>query len=492
MKKKLKKTIIIGFDSLSLNVIKEFVKDNKLPCFKKLLEKGYYSKLESSIPPITFPAWKCYSTGCQPNKLGVYSFISFDRLKKEIKYFSSLDFKKKDYWEILNKNDIKTAIINLPGTFPIKEGYKNKNNSIISDFLGNEEKIFFFPDKLKKLIKEVNYKINPLTIQERDSKKDTKWINKYDQLFKTRFELAKKLIDKVDLLHLTIFYIDKIHHNFIDNKDILLRFWSYLDYLLQDFINFLNQKEKDYYLFIISDHGSCGIKKSFNINSFLISHKYLYLNRETSKREWQLKIKRILSKLPFYQEIVKLLLSKKLRGITKKINKQIRSSLINQIDFKKTIAFGIGEGFSLVYLNKELENKEKKELKSKIDNYTDNEGNILCQSYWYQEAYGCEPDSSQDNFYPDLIVVPNKGFHVSENFDKHIFTSKPLNGWKGTHQKNGFFLACGPKIKSNKTESGLKKDKISILDLAPTILHLYKIPTPKEMDGRVLKELFND
>ena len=55
------------------------------------------------------------------------------------------------------------------------------------------------------------------------------------------------------------------------------------------------------------------------------------------------------------------------------------------------------------------------------------------------------------------------------------------------HKLHGIFLACGPGIKESVEIQGA-----SIYDLAPTILHLFGLPVPKDIDGRVLKEIFNE
>jgi len=54
-------------------------------------------------------------------------------------------------------------------------------------------------------------------------------------------------------------------------------------------------------------------------------------------------------------------------------------------------------------------------------------------------------------------------------------------------QKIGIFMAYGPDIK----QAG-KIENVSILDLAPTILHLMGLEISSDMDGRVLKEIFRE
>jgi predicted AlkP superfamily phosphohydrolase/phosphomutase len=51
----------------------------------------------------------------------------------------------------------------------------------------------------------------------------------------------------------------------------------------------------------------------------------------------------------------------------------------------------------------------------------------------------------------------------------------------------GFFAVMGPNIKHDVRLMGLPA---SVFDLAPTILHLYGVPVPREMKGRVLTEIF--
>lgn len=53
----------------------------------------------------------------------------------------------------------------------------------------------------------------------------------------------------------------------------------------------------------------------------------------------------------------------------------------------------------------------------------------------------------------------------------------------------GVFIAMGPGIKKGARVMGLP---MSVFDLAPTILHIYGIPVPAQMKGRVLTEIFED
>jgi len=50
------------------------------------------------------------------------------------------------------------------------------------------------------------------------------------------------------------------------------------------------------------------------------------------------------------------------------------------------------------------------------------------------------------------------------------------------------FFACGPDIKQGRNKlPGLK-----IYDSTPTILHMFDLPIPRDIDGRVLTKIFKE
>ena len=77
---------------------------------------------------------------------------------------------------------------------------------------------------------------------------------------------------------------------------------------------------------------------------------------------------------------------------------------------------------------------------------------------------------------PDITILPNDGYET--------WNYRP-RGWTGVHKREGVFLACGPGIKR-----GVEIQGARIYDLAPTILHVLGAPMPRDMDGSVLREIF--
>lgn len=55
------------------------------------------------------------------------------------------------------------------------------------------------------------------------------------------------------------------------------------------------------------------------------------------------------------------------------------------------------------------------------------------------------------------------------------------------HRQFGIFVAAGPNIKKNEKVFGL-----SLIDVAPTILHMFNLPVGNDMDGKVALDIFNE
>lgn len=99
------RTLIIGLDGATWDVIKPLAEEGGLPTFKKLMEEGVWSDLESTIPPITVPAWFSLSTGMNPGKIGLFDFINRKDNSYKLYPTSSHDFQGKAIWDYVSAGD---------------------------------------------------------------------------------------------------------------------------------------------------------------------------------------------------------------------------------------------------------------------------------------------------------------------------------------------------------------------------------------------------
>lgn len=267
------KVLVIGLDGATWNLLEPWAREGTLPTINKLMEKGVWGKLESTIPPITFPAWKCYSTGKNPGKLGVFMFLKFDMKEKKIIFHNARDFKGKEIWDYLSENGFKCGVINMPGTYPPKK---------INGFMiaGNpaEDHDYTYPPSLEIELKSKGYTVHPQIALTRDSLK--KQAEHIKNLFSSRFKLASEYFKDLDFLHLTIFYIDIAQHLLWNDSHTLKGYWRHLDKEISKLIKGI---EEDTYVFLMSDHGFNKLKNNFFLNNWLLKNGYLALTQQKKK-----------------------------------------------------------------------------------------------------------------------------------------------------------------------------------------------------------------
>ena len=77
---------------------------------------------------------------------------------------------------------------------------------------------------------------------------------------------------------------------------------------------------------------------------------------------------------------------------------------------------------------------------------------------------------------------------MENDLKRPIFEDAPFSSRRtGSHRPLGIFVAYGPGIRKN-FDLGVAK----IYDVAPTVLHIFGLPIPRDVDGRVLMELFEE
>jgi predicted AlkP superfamily phosphohydrolase/phosphomutase len=97
-------------------------------------------------------------------------------------------------------------------------------------------------------------------------------------------------------------------------------------------------------------------------------------------------------------------------------------------------------------------------------------------------------DGPQAHLAPDLTVV--LGDWRYRTIGLHDFTTNrlisPAFGPTGDHRMDGILIASGPPFRP-----GAAPEQATLVDVAPTVLHLLGVPIPDDLDGRVLTEILD-
>jgi len=469
--------LVLGLDGATWNLLKPLIDQGKLPTFGQLIKNGCYGDLETCIPPVTFPAWKCYSTGKNPGKLGVYWWMNLDIKSKKVIINNSQSFKSKEIWDYLSIKGIKCGIVGMPTTYPPKK----VNGFMISEFNPSNTN-FAYPKELENELKSKFGFVAEFSEYHGDDKEQM--IKDRLTLIKQRFDAAKYLIKKFnpEFIQLTIFHIDNIQHfywKYWEKKDprlgkVLEDTWRFIDNELRILIH----EFKPDYIIVMSDHGFVHLKAIFNIEMWLLNKGYLILKS---------KLLMLLSKAKLLP-IVALLAKETLLKIIKIKKRDLTEISVDTIDWDKSKVIPLGEG--LLYINKEAFEtffdyctfyekliNELLEIKNPKTGET-----IIQRVYRKEEIYKGE----YVDLAPDLILLPNEGYEILCSLSKKIWEFSPKEeGWTATHKLHGILIVYGQSIKKGYEIKGAR-----IYDIAPTILHIFELAIPNDMDGRVLTEIF--
>ncbi|MBS3781853.1 MAG: alkaline phosphatase family protein [Candidatus Thermoplasmatota archaeon] len=475
-----KKAIVIGFDGGAFEILEPWLQEGKLPNIEMIMENGVIADMESQLPPVTSPNWKCYSTGMNPGKLGLFWWENVDVENRKVTYPQERTMKKTEYWDILEG---KKAVINMPTTFPPKE----IDGFVISGPPDTPNDDFYRPRDLKDLMDKFGYKIRPERhyMREGPRKKKLKAAEEMLDIIETKFDFTAHLIENNDLdfIHLTIFYINVLQH-FFWNDQPTKKGWMLIDDKIGEFIERFGD---DYTFFFMSDHGSNKIKNVLNINTWLEEKGYLVtkMGKEKTLDALGLNMQNI-SRIANYVFSKKTLdkLQEKLPDylmdeIPEKGGTLRKEQKGKVIDWDKSRAVASGQGPVYLIGDEGEKEKIKEELLEDFDELV--EKGLVERVFEREDIYWGEYVEEG----PDLILDQGQGVHITGDVGKEKSIDKP-GRWKGENKKTGMFMAYGDEIREDE-----KIKEFSILDIAPTVLHFYSKKIPKEVDGDVKKEVFD-
>ncbi|KYC53469.1 MAG: Type I phosphodiesterase / nucleotide pyrophosphatase [Candidatus Methanofastidiosum methylothiophilum] len=491
----LTKVLVIGIDSACWDILDTMNLNDEFSFFKSIKKNSSYGDLESTSPALTCPAWKCYSTGKNPGKIGVFHWYNFNKETKSLELNNSLSFEGKEIWDYLSEMDMKCGVINMPLTYPPKK----INGFMISGLHAFDWNEYTYPRELKKyLVKKFDYivSVNP------EYKNTIKILPQAKNIIKKEFEVCNDLAKSSDLdfLQNTIFVIDPIHHFHLGDKkgeEIIQELWKSIDTEINKIVTTLNPE----ILIVMSDHGITPIKAHLKINEWLEKEGYIIWKTEHREKE-KLSINTLLNKLHINRDFICNLYSitpnilKKLIPDTLILKKTFGGGFVDEygqhgiissfgrIDWNKTKAIVIGEG--LLYLFQDIIKKEEiTNLMKKLNTIVNpNNNEKIFDIFSKDEIYWGKYKTKS----PDFYLAPRKGYYVSDKISSNRSIIEIGKGrWKAYHQKEGLLLINGKGIKKD-----FRVNKAVIYDLAPTILHIFGLPIPNDIDGRVLKEIFEE
>ena len=507
------KVVVFGIDGGSLKLIEEW--KDKLPNFRQIMEEGSYGELESTIPPLTCPAWPCMFTGKNPGKLGMYGFTTIRPGQQyELGMHSSVDYHSTSLWKILNDYGRDVGLLNVPMTFP-----PHKVSSFMVCGIGSPEtwkSNYTYPPSLKNMLDKLvgGYEIFP-PIGAPAVGREERYLSILSETLDKRVKAAIYLMNHFswDLFVCVFYVLDQVQHHFwhcMDENHPRHHTTKYQN-VIRDFYQkvdtaigaLLKEIPSGANILVVSDHGFGGMHGNFAVNKWLEDNQFLKFRGKFHKdkinavlygtRELVLTYINI-GLLRFILRLLPKALVEKLAILNEQKNRL--TELYKNIDWSQTKAYGQGSA-GMISVN--LMGREPEGIVEPGEEYEETRNDIISRLkklvnpqtgealpikvFKREEVYHGQYTSQAPDIlflidkYPQTIAVEGQSQWVDLSRSEYL-------GWMGWHVQQGVFMAYGPDIKRERLSD------LKIYDIAPTILHMLGVPVPGDVDGRVLTEIF--
>jgi len=137
-----KRVIVLGLDGLDPGLVKEGLREGRLPNFRRLREQGGFRPLATTTPAMSPVAWSGFATGVDAGRHNIFDFLNRD-LRTYLPVLSSTRIsgsgrmlrigpiriplgkpkmellrRSKAFWQVLGENGVKATVLRVPITFP--------------------------------------------------------------------------------------------------------------------------------------------------------------------------------------------------------------------------------------------------------------------------------------------------------------------------------------------------------------------------------------
>ena len=480
----MRRTFVVGLDGASWLLLDPWLEDGTLPNLASFRERGVRSTSESRLPPVTFPSWKCYSSGENPGGFGVYWFERIRLADERIDIMNRTDFDTAEYWDYLNEAGYTTGVVNMPTMYPPREidGFVICGGPDAVD--GEYRTIdsgYTSPQGLEtELEAEYDYHVHPSPMLSSNRERGAE-VDEILELLDLRLQVAYNRFreEDMDMVHVTLFYLNVLQH-FFWNETPTKRAWQLVD----EWIGRLDDLE-DTNVVLMSDHGCAPTTTEFYINEWLADAGYLTKHRTVEDtfqrvgltRENALSIAKRLHLVDFLAVTV----PDRLQQLVPQEAGAKRQRKLEKINLAATKAVASGQG--PIYIHPDADGDRVAErLMEDLSSVTDESGELLFDAVYRAEEVYSGPYATSG---PVVIVDMRPGVHVNDGLGCGEIRSEP-DRWAAENSRHGIFTANGPDI-----EATGELGRTSITDIAPTVLAGFGVDVPTDMVGEVLP-IFED
>lgn len=509
------KLLLIGLDGVTFDSLDQLMADGRCPALSALIREGVRSELLTTFPPITAVAWTSLATGKNPGKHGIFEFIlAREGGRRPIAAHAGAR-DGEALWEMVSRSGRRVIVTNFPCTYPPCE----LNGLMIADFMtppGRRD--FTYP---RGLLEEIERRHGPyrLTLKQTYAPGgiDAVLDELLDELhYKTQVncDLMQRYPWDVFITH--IWGTDRIQHELwhvvdpdhprhqpeesLAYRERVQQYWEEVDRQVERMVSSAGPSTS---VWIVSDHGFGPVHKFCSFNLWLLQQGFLFLRRDAVTR-----LKKLLFDLGLTPEFAyrasRHPLFKRLRPSRGVSTRPGAAALLSRlflsfhdVDWSRTTAYSKGN-YGQIFIN--LKGREPQGtiapggeyagirdqiVKRLWETKTPESGEKLIGSVWTSDELYQGPHLRAA---PDVCFLPKDMRYLAQgntDFNSRRFITDAFTN-SGSHRMNGVLIARGEVLKH-----GFDLGRTHIYNLAPTLLHQLDLAIPNDLDGDVIREMFN-
>jgi len=486
------KVFLIGIDGATFDTLTPWMENGWMPNLRKIFKDSVSTRLRSTLPPVSAPAWVSLATGKNPGKHGIFDFQKPPFIGIKERFNSSVAVRAPTLWDILSWHNKKVCIVNVPVTYPPRP----VNGVMVTGMMTpSENSEFTFPPQLKDEIEKVigDYKIEPYISHAMSAK----FLRDLIHYTRKRAELTLYLMKRYawDFFFVVFRSMDPFQHYFWKYvgrntvypqkfKSLICEYLQTIDSAIGSIIGRL---DSDSVFIIVSDHGFGPCENIFNLNRWLLEEGFLSVTGSDKPLIPRQKLLGLLSKLDVFG-----LKSRIPEKIWYNFKGKLIHSIAPSIDWQNTQAFSASPTLQGLYINLIGRNPQGSVPKEKYEDLRNmlidrllklkdpaSKQPIFAKVYRREEIYS----GPYIHLAPDLLLIPyDRKWIISDSLsNKQVFEKVPDYTINGDHRDEGILVMGGNRIKMS---TNLKQ--AHIVDITPTILYLMGIPIGSNMDGKIL------
>lgn len=487
------KTVIIGLDGATFDLIHPLEREGRLPVLSQLMREGVAAPLISTILPNSFPGWASCTTGTSEGMHGVFSPFIKNPSSYRVRAMSGLDVGTRPIWELLTAAGGRSVVVNVPTTYPPEPLNGAMVTGMLTPRTGSE---FTFPASLRHdlLAAIPDYVIEPGRHPDKEIRaKEFTHANEMHERA-THFLLHR---GDWDFLMVVFSMLDRAQHHFWADMDpthprhdprtrpefrsFIKETYEWLDGAIGRLIETLPSESR---ALIVSDHGFCAELMEVRVNEALAAAGLLAFRAgrraRAAVRSLKGKVERRLASGP--------------AGNVLERKVHYGEAFLDEIDWTRTRAyFAQDKGVWVNLKGREPEgivgasdfDRVAEEVREGLAAVKSEDGVRVFHSVMRRdEAF----NGRYSDRLPDVVMIPSREEYVYNERPGYGEVIVPADSTTGTHSRKGIFIAWGRGISGGSRPL----QDLDLRDVGPTALYSLGCALPEDLDGRLVNEIFSE